>query len=70
MAIFIFGVAFVLIICIFAFIATFQLGRKQNKQHNQQYDQSRTKTLLLLSFIYLITILLGVFFIYYFIFAK
>jgi hypothetical protein len=63
---FLFGAIFVLVICLFALAATFMLGVKQNKKHNQKYDQSRKKTVLLLGLIYLVAILLGAFFIFYF----
>ncbi|WP_028777869.1 hypothetical protein [Shimazuella kribbensis] len=68
--IFTYGFIFIVVICIFAFLATFQLGRKQNKQHNQHYDQSRKKMLGLLSIIYLVVIVIGLVFVYYFILAK
>lgn len=64
------GAIFVLVICIFALLSTFILGVKQNQKHNQQYDQSRKKTILVLSVIYLIAIILGAFLVYYFIVAK
>lgn len=58
---------FVLVICVIALVSTFLLGMKQNKQHNQKYDKSRKRTIIWLSLIYLVSIILGVWALYYFV---
>lgn len=59
------GVFFILALCLFALIATLMLGVKQTKQQNEKYDQSRKRTTILLSLIYLVAIILGAVFIFY-----
>lgn len=54
----------VFILVIFALVATFLLGANQHEHQNKTYDQSRRKTIIWLSIIYLVAIVLGIWFIY------
>ncbi len=68
--VFILGAIFVIVICVFALIATFMLGVNQNKKQNESYDKNRRKTVLWLSVIYLVAIILGFYLVYTFIIEK
>ncbi|SHF19563.1 hypothetical protein SAMN05444392_11022 [Seinonella peptonophila] len=44
---------------------TIFLGKSQKSKHNATYEQNRIKTLFLLSFIYIVTIICGIGFVYF-----
>lgn len=48
---------FITLLLVLAFVATVRLGRSQKPSQNAEYDQSRMKTLLLLTIIYVITVI-------------
>lgn len=55
-----------IVLLIIAFIATVSLGRSQQPSQNKQYDQKRIQTLIMLSLIYLISVIGGGILLYYY----
>lgn len=48
-----------IICCILSLIVTFYLGVSQSQKQNTKYDRSRKKTVIVLSMIYLISLIVG-----------
>lgn len=64
---FIAAVIFITIILVIAFVATVMLGRSQKPSQNAQYEQSRVKTLLLITFLYVISNIFLIAIVYFYI---
>ncbi|TCW39045.1 hypothetical protein [Laceyella sacchari] len=52
------------LLCLIAFFVTFRLGATQSNQNNEAYTQSRKKSIILLSMIYLVATIIGILFVY------
>lgn len=64
MSMFIFVTIFMVGVLIFALVYTISIGKSQKSTQNKQYEQNRVKNLIILTLIYLLTVIGAMYLLY------